>query len=123
MANQAYNPNWRAPVNSKLRLGKTRSLEDSRGPSGLNTMREQIAFTMWKLELHTKPDERGSSSDRLAAGQRRGWEKKSETDTPQSRGHQPYRSRERDLANAFADPLKTGRGKRKTDPHLGRQNK
>ena len=76
-----------------------------------------------ELELHTGPAEPGASSDRLAAAQRREWVKKSATDTPQSEAHQPYRSRERDLANAFADPLKTGRGKRKTDPHQDRQDK
>jgi hypothetical protein len=73
-------------------------------------MSQQIAFTMWKpnLELHTTPAKRGSRSDRLAAGQRREWEKKSETDTPQSKAHQPYRSREKDSANAFTNSLKMG---------------
>ncbi len=63
------------------------------------------------------------SSGMLAAGQRREWEKKSATDTPQSEAHQPYRGREKDSANAFADPLKTGRGKRKNDPDEGREKK
>jgi hypothetical protein len=76
-----------------------------------------------ELELHTGPAEPGSSSDRLAAAQRREWEKESAIDTPQSESHQPYRSQERDSANVFADPLKTGRGKRKDDPDQGRQNK
>ena len=75
-----------------------------------------------ELELHTRPAEPGSSSDRLAAAQRRECEKKSATDTPQSETHQPYRSRERSSANPLADPLKTGRGKRKNDPDQVRQN-
>jgi hypothetical protein len=49
-----------------------------------------------ELELHTKPAERGSSFGMTAAGQRREWDKKSETDIPQSKAHQPYRSREKD---------------------------
>jgi hypothetical protein len=48
-----------------------------------------------ELELYTKPAERGSSSDILAVGHRREREKKSETDTPQSKAHPPYRSREK----------------------------
>ena len=76
-----------------------------------------------ELELHTRPAEPGSSSDRLAAAQRREWEKKSATDTPQSEAHQPYRSREKDSANAFTNSLKMGRGERKNDPNEGREKK
>jgi hypothetical protein len=77
-----------------------------------------------EIELdHTKPAERDSSSDMRAAGQKREWDKTSETDTPQSNAHQPYRSREKDSANAFTDLLKTGRGKRKNGPQEGREKK
>jgi hypothetical protein len=40
-----------------------------------------------EIELYTKPAEQGFSSDIVATGQRLEWEKKSETDTPQSKAH------------------------------------
>jgi len=76
-----------------------------------------------ELELHTEPARPGSLSDMLAAGQRREWEKEAAADTPQGEAHQPYRSREKDSANAFAGPLKTGRGKRKNAPDQSREKR
>jgi hypothetical protein len=49
------------------------------------------------------------------AEQTRQWNKESETDTPQAGAHQPYRSREKDSADASNDSTKR-RGKRKNEP-------
>jgi hypothetical protein len=54
-------------------------------------------------------------SEQAATKQRREWNKKSETDTPQSEGRQPYRTREEDSPNAFTDSLKKGRAKHKSN--------
>jgi hypothetical protein len=62
-----------------------------------------------ETELETKPAERT-----IAEQQRRQWHKESDTDTPQDVARQPYRSREKDSGDAFANSLKTDRGNRKT---------
>jgi hypothetical protein len=51
-----------------------------------------------------------------AATQRRGWNKQSETDTPQNEARQPYRSREQDPPNAFNDSLKSAPSKQQSNP-------
>ena len=50
-----------------------------------------------------------TSADEAASEQRREWNRKSETDTAQSEGRQPYRNRGADSTNALTDSLKTGR--------------
>ena len=62
-----------------------------------------------------------ASADTAAAEQRGEWNKKSETDTPQSEGRQPYRTREQDSTNASTDSLKTVRTKRKPNPEGSRE--
>jgi hypothetical protein len=62
-----------------------------------------------------------TSADEAAAEQRRDWNKKSETDTPQSEGRQPYGTRELDSTNAFTDSLKTSRTEKKPNPDDGRE--
>ena len=57
-----------------------------------------------------------TSADEVAAEQRREWNKKPETDTPQSEARQPYRNREKDSTNAFTDSLKSGRTEQKHNP-------
>jgi hypothetical protein len=52
-------------------------------------------------------------ADQAAAEQRGEWNKKSETDTAQSEGPQPYRNREADSTNVPTDSLKTGRTQQK----------
>ncbi len=44
------------------------------------------------------------SSQSAKAEQKRQWNKKSETDTPQAEAHQPYRSREKDSTDRATDP-------------------
>lgn len=55
------------------------------------------------------------TSQSSKAEQTRQWNKESETDTPQADAHQPYRSREKDSADAANDSTKR-RGKRKNEP-------
>ena len=57
-----------------------------------------------------------ASADKAAAEQRGEWNKKSETDTPQSEGRQPYRMREQGSTNASTDSLRTGRTQKKGKP-------
>jgi hypothetical protein len=62
-----------------------------------------------------------ASADKAAAEQRGEWNKKSETDMPQSEGRQPYRTREQDSTDAFTDFSKTDRTKRKPNPEGNRE--
>jgi hypothetical protein len=62
-----------------------------------------------------------ASADKAAAEQRGEWNKKSETDIPQSEGRQPYRTREQDLTDAFTDFSKTDRTKKKPNPEGNRE--
>jgi hypothetical protein len=62
-----------------------------------------------------------ASADKGAAEQRGEWNKKSETDTPQSEGRQPYRTREQDSTNASTDSLKTVTTKKKPNPEGSRE--
>jgi hypothetical protein len=57
-----------------------------------------------------------TSTDEAAAEQRHEWNKKSETDTPQSEGRQANRTREQDSTNASTDSLKTVQTKKKPNP-------
>jgi hypothetical protein len=61
------------------------------------------------------------SADKAAAEQRGEWNKKSETDMPQSEGRQPYRTREQDSTDAFTDFSKTDRTKKKPNPEGNRE--
>lgn len=62
-----------------------------------------------------------ASADKAAAEQRGEWNKKSETDMPQSEGRQPYRTREQDSTDAFTDFSKTDRTKKKPNPEGNRE--
>jgi hypothetical protein len=57
-----------------------------------------------------------TSADDAASEQRREWNRKSETDTAQTEGRQPYRTREHGSTNTFTDSLKTGRTQQKRKP-------
>jgi DNA replication initiation complex subunit (GINS family) len=55
-----------------------------------------------------------------AASQRGDWNKRSETDTPQSNARQPYRGRERDSSKTFTDSQKKSTNmKTDSDESLG----
>ena len=56
------------------------------------------------------------SSQAARTNQRRQWKEESETDTPQAAAHQPYRSREKDSANASRHSTeKRGKAKNEAD--------
>jgi hypothetical protein len=63
-----------------------------------------------------------ASADKAAAEQRGEWNRKSETDMPQSEGRQPYRTREQDSTDAFTDFSKTDRTKKKPKPEGNRES-
>ena len=67
--------------------------------SEYNDRTERIHELSAQLQLTT-------DTDRDAAEQRREWNKESETDTPQSEGRQPYRTREQDSKKTVTDSLK-----------------
>jgi hypothetical protein len=57
-----------------------------------------------------------ASSEEAQTEQGREWNKKAETDAPQSEGRQPYRDREQDPPNAFNDSLKSDPTKQHSNP-------
>jgi hypothetical protein len=86
--------------------------------NALNTTAEQSASTINELDAQLQTL---ASADKAAAEQRDEWNKKSETDMPQSEGRQPYRKREQDSTDAFTDFSKTDRTKKKPNPEGNRE--
>jgi DNA replication initiation complex subunit (GINS family) len=72
------------------------------------TQSERAAYDTLSNRIHDLENEvlvaRQMYSD--AANQRDDWNKQSETDTPQSKARQPYRSREHNSSEAFTDSQK-----------------
>lgn len=96
---------------TRLRKEQRKTLQDE--VFGGLSPAETAAYNARADRIHALENEIQSSA--AAADRRRQSNKNAETDTPQSEAHQPYRSREKDSANAFTDSLRTNRGKRKND--------
>lgn len=74
--------------------------------------RAKYDTTTKRIDELTKQFEAIASSNKAQAEQRHEWNKKSETDAPQSEGRAPYRTREQDSTIAVIDSLKTVRTKK-----------
>jgi hypothetical protein len=78
--------------------------------------RAEYDRTTKRIDKLKKQLETIASSEEAQAEQGCEWNKKPETDTPQSEGRQPYRTREQDPPNAFNDSLKSDPTKQQSNP-------
>jgi hypothetical protein len=89
--------------------------------SRLNTLKENLVFTIWKPNFRQAqgPQQSGMTE---AEDQRREWNKTSESDIPQAEAKQPYRKRENDSASGLIDLPKSGHeSKPRSEPKTDRE--